>query len=34
MARRIVGAGQRRAEIVVAALFLLTAATGMPAAFV
>src|SRR6266705_1111787 len=31
--KRIVGASQRRAEIVIAALFLLTAATSIPAAF-
>src|SRR6266487_1947340 len=32
--KRIVGASQRRAEIVIAALFVLTAATSIPAAFV
>src|SRR6266700_3186540 len=32
-AKRIVGASQRRAEIVIAALFLLTAATSIPGAF-
>src|SRR5438132_4039864 len=31
--KRIVGASQRRAEIVIAALFVLTAATTIPAAF-
>ena len=31
--KRIVGASQRRAEIVIAALFLLTAATSIPGAF-
>ncbi len=31
--KRIVGASQRRAEIVIAALFVLTAATSIPAAF-
>ena len=32
--KRIVSANQRRAEIVIAALFVLTAATSIPAAFV
>src|SRR5437764_15405545 len=31
--KRIVGASQRRAEIVIAALFVLTAATSIPGAF-
>ena len=31
--KRIVGASQRRAEILIAALFVLTAATSIPAAF-
>jgi hypothetical protein len=31
--KRIIGASQRRAEIVIAALFVLTAATSIPAAF-
>ena len=31
--KRIVGAGQRRAEVMIAALFLATAAVSIPAAF-